>query len=245
MVDVILLSVVSGLVGLVLAALFLRSRGLSRHKDLLSAFATGALLGVVFLDLLPETINAVGNANQVSTSVLAGFLVFFLLERSFGWFHHHHGGEDEAKSKSQAALVITGDSLHNFFDGVAIALAFVAEPGTGVVVAIATLIHELPTEFADMTLLMQRGFSWQRALQVNMFSALCAVLGAILGWGAANQFTNVGLGLGLSAGFILYIAASDLVPTLHQPFGRPLLKDLRLLLLFVGIALIYLAGLPF
>src|SRR5690606_20277372 len=147
-------------------------------------------------------------------ATLIGMLIFFFAERFLRWFHHHH--EDEGSAASRP-LIIAGDLIHNAMDGVAIAAAFLLDPATGVVTTIAVAAHEIPQEIGDFGLLLARGMRRRRVLLVNVLRALAttapAVLTSALGDG---DKLPVGFLLGLSACFLLYIAASDVIPSIHE-----------------------------
>lgn len=177
-------------------------------------FAAGALLAASFFDLIPEALHQSGG--EIIPWVLAGFLIFFVLERFLRWFHHHHehkNGQDQANR----SLIIIGDSLHNFIDGLAIGAAFLVSPITGIVTTFAVALHEIPQEIGDFGLLLSKGMRRRNVLLANIFSALTTVVGAALVFGAGQTLDlPTAAMLAITAGFFIYIAASDIVPTIHQ-----------------------------
>ena len=129
----------------------------------LAAFAAGALLGAAFLDLLPEAFHhmeelGVENAEgQIFLFVLIGILLFFLLERFIHWFHHHHHrhSEDQKELKPVVPLVIFGDGVHNFIDGMVIGATFLVDIRLGIITTLAIAAHELPQEIGDFGILLR------------------------------------------------------------------------------------------
>jgi len=190
--------------------------------------AAGALLAAVFFDLIPEAL-AEGDAEMVMRAALIGFLLFFVLERGIGWFHHHHHHKAGKKPRllpkrhHNKSLIIVGDSLHNFIDGLAIGAAFLVSPATGMIMAAAVALHEIPQEIGDFGLLLKRGMKKRSVLIVNLVSSLLTVIGASLVFGLGDLFEGThSLILGFTAGCFLYIAASDIIPTLHNEPSRRL-----------------------
>ncbi|MGI9027959.1 MAG: ZIP family metal transporter [Candidatus Saccharimonadales bacterium] len=199
-------------------------------------FAAGALLAAVFLDLLPEGI-AEGNANTVLLATLIGILLFFIAERFLRWFHHHH--DDDAKTDPSVSLIIAGDTIHNALDGVAIAAAFLVSVPTGIVTTMAVAAHEIPQEIGDFGLLLAKGVSRKKVLIVNILSALATVVAAVITYalGSADDLP-LGVLLGLSAGFLLYIALSDIIPTIHAKTDASKLIQVQTVLLLVGVIVV-------
>lgn len=131
-------------------------------------------------------------------------------------------------------MIIVGDSIHNFLDGVAIGAAFLINVPTGIVAAIAVAAHEIPQEIGDFGLLLKSGYSRQRVLVVNAISALMATAGALLTfWLGSNASLPLGELLAITAGFFIYIAASDIIPTIHEAKGK--FAHLGVALLIAGV----------
>ncbi|HEX8390028.1 MAG TPA: ZIP family metal transporter [Candidatus Saccharimonadales bacterium] len=201
---------------------FLVSRNLSIERVQRTAipFAVGALLAAAFLDLLPEALESNLELRVVMIYALVGFVSFFVLERTLGWFHHHHNhaGEKLARSNASArALIVTGDTLHNAIDGLIIGAAFLADPMVGVVTTLAIAAHEIPQEVGDFGVLLALGMSKRRVILVNIASAFVTVVAALLSYGLGSSLLGVGpYLLAIAAGMFIYIAASDLVPTIHE-----------------------------
>lgn len=178
-------------------------------------FAAGALLAASFLDLLPEAYQS-GNVQTIAITVLVGFLLFFVLERFLGWFHHHHDHGDKHVMHPTAKLLVVGDTLHNFIDGLVIGAAFLIDIPTGIVATLAIAAHEIPQEVGDFGLMLALGMSRKKVVIVNLFSALATVVGAlgVVALGGSLGGSEPYL-LALAAGFFIYIAASDIIPTIH------------------------------
>jgi zinc and cadmium transporter len=183
-------------------------------------FGAGALLAVAFLGVFPEAVEG----SDIHTAVayaLGGFLAFFVLERSLGWFHHHEAHHhDEVHGKRDAThtwLVIIGDTLHNAIDGVAIGAAFLVNPAAGIGTAIAVAAHEIPQEIGDFSILLGKGMRASRVIAVNIISALATVVAALATFalGSAGGLNPAPL-LAVAAGFFIYIAASDIIPDIHE-----------------------------
>ncbi len=178
-------------------------------------FAAGALLAAAFLDLLPEALEH-GKAAEVMQLTLLGLLIFFVLERSLSWFHHHHDDEHHSDRRQNASLIIIGDTLHNFIDGLAIGAAFLVDPAVGLVTTAAIAAHEIPQEIGDFGLLLAKGMARRKVLLVNVLSAVATLLGAALIYGLGGEIgISESVLLALTAGFFIYIAASDIIPTIH------------------------------
>lgn len=221
MVWAILLSVfVVSLISLV--GVFILSFSIERLRNslfLFVAFAVGALLGDVFLHLLPEAIEAAADPEPVFVLVLAGIAFFFVLEKFFHWTHEHEVSH-EGHIHPVGYLNLLSDGVHNAIDGAVIAAAYLVSFPVGIATTIAVMLHEIPQEISDFSILIHAGFSKRKALVVNFLSACIAFLGA----GVVIMLGNVEsldgwlstIALPLTAGAFLYIAGSDLVPRLQE-----------------------------
>lgn len=213
---VIFFSFIGGVFSLLGVVLLLQQK---RAAELLARYATpfaaGALLAAAFFDLLPEAIEITADG-AATRWVLMGIVLFFFLEHFLHWFHHHHEHESESK-KAAAPLIIIGDSLHNLLDGIAIGAAFLINVPTGIVAALAVAAHEIPQEIGDFGLLLNTGMNRKRVMLINIISALTATVGAVVTFWLGNAATlPVGELLAITAGFFIYIAASDLIPNIHE-----------------------------
>lgn len=214
--DVIVFSLVGGVFSLIGGALLL-----SRQKTALALarygtpFAAGALLAASFFELLPESLHLLAEGAAMRWA-LGGIIFFFLLEHFLHWFHHTHH-EQHTGDKKVAPLIVIGDSIHNFLDGIAIGAAFLISVPVGIVTAIAVAAHEIPQEIGDFGLLLKAGYERKKVLLINAASALMATAGAVLTfWLGSNAVLPLGELLAITAGFFIYIAASDIIPTIHE-----------------------------
>jgi len=180
------------------------------------AFASGSLLSVALLDLIPEAMDDIGvTAMQM---VLAGIMLFFIVEK---YIHWHHCGKEECHVKPAAYLNLVGDGVHNFIDGVVIAAAYLTNVPLGVVTTVAMALHEIPQEFGDFSVLIHSGLTPRKALTYNFLSALTAVLGALVGYFALSRIDSwIPHVVAIAAGGFIYIATADLIPELHKETNR-------------------------
>ncbi len=180
----------------------------------LISFSAGALLGDVFLHILPE-IMAGETALQNGAYVLIGIMIFFVLERVLIWHHSHTSHQENIHS--MVYLTTIGDALHNFLDGIAIAASFLVSIPVGIATATAVIFHEIPQEIGQFAILIHGGWKRGKALLYNFFSALTAVAGALLVLVFSRSFAEAPtMLLGFGAASFIYIALSDLIPELHK-----------------------------
>ena len=199
----------------------------------LVSYAVGALLGVALLALIPEALEEL-SSQQVLGSLLAGIVVFFMLEKLVLLRHCH---TDECQVHGAAAqLVILGDAFHNFIDGAIISAAVLTSVPLGVNTAIAVAAHEIPQEVGDFAILLHSGYSRRRALVLNLASGAAGIAGALLGYSMVSVLPAVRpFVLAFSSASMLYIAMSDLIPDLHRgSIDRNSLR--QVLLIGLGIA---------
>lgn len=237
---VLVFSLIGGVFSLV-GGILLISR--KNSAELLAKYATpfaaGALLAAAFFDLLPESLHLTAEG-AATRWVLGGIILFFLLEHFLHWFHHHHEHEDKSM-RATAPLIIIGDTIHNFLDGIAIGAAFLINVPTGIVAAIAVAAHEIPQEIGDFGLLLKNGFSRRKVILINISSALMSTIGALLTfWVGSEASLPTGELLAVTAGMFIYIAASDLIPTIHEN-NNGKVNQIAIILLFAGILVVGLA----
>jgi zinc and cadmium transporter len=216
---------------------------LLRVSGWLVAFAVGVLLAAALVELIPEAAAALP-AERVGLTVLAAILGFFALEKAALWRHAHAHGEAPAGPAPQAVgpLVVIGDGVHNFADGVLIAAAFLQDPALGVAAAVGVLAHEIPQEIGDFAVLLDAGYPRRQALWMNVASGSAAVAGGIVGYLALQQAERaLPYALAVAAGSFLYIAVADLMPLLQRRL-RPLDALLQLALILAGAAVVLAPG---
>ena len=240
---ILVFSTIGSLVSLVggLALLF-KSKKAMRWSHLLAAFAAGALLGATFFDLLPEALHEAGDTQAVLTWMLGGILLFFVLERFIHWFHHHelHHQDHHEHHRATVPLVVLGDTIHNFIDGVVIASTFLVDIRLGMITTLAVAAHEIPQEVGDFGILLNAGLRRSKILLINILSALATVLGAMVAYRVGETVEAVvPIFLAVTAGFFVYISLSDLIPGIHSETKEKLAVK-ESLLLFAGLALVWL-----
>ncbi|MBT6069091.1 ZIP family metal transporter [Candidatus Peregrinibacteria bacterium] len=201
--------------------LSMSKRTLSKFLMYMVSFATGALLGDAFLHLLPKAAHEFGFGLDTSICVLAGIVVFFVVEK-FIHFRHCHRVPDKSHPHPFAIMNLIGDSIHNFIDGLIIAASFVVSIEVGIATTLAVIFHEIPQEIGDFGVLIHGGFSRGRALLLNFVTAFTAVLGAItallIGTHTEGIFEFL---IPFAAGGFIYIACSDLIPEIHKESRLP------------------------
>jgi zinc and cadmium transporter len=209
-------------------------------SHILASFAAGALLATAFFDLMPEAAHeAEGTEINIFLWTLIGILLFFSLERFIHWFHHHHEHQGEIR-KAIVPLIVVGDGVHNFIDGVAIAASFLVSVPLGIATTFAVAAHEVPQEIADFGILLHAGLKRSKIIFWNLVSALTAILGALVTYLSADFLEGLlPIFLSLTAGFFIYIAASDLIPEIHNQEKKKV-AFLESLALFVGVIVVYL-----
>jgi zinc and cadmium transporter len=182
----------------------------------LISLASGTLLGGALLDLIPEAVEM--KAPHTFTMVGVGIFFFFLLEKFLLWRHcHHHQHPNDHARPTAAAMILTGDAVHNFIDGIIIATSFNVGFQVGLSVTFAIVLHEIPQELGDFGVLVHSGFSVKKALTANFLISLTAVVGAVI----THFFLGVAPNLQayllpITAGGFLYVALADLIPQLHE-----------------------------
>lgn len=177
--------------------------------------AIGVFLGVVFFELIPETIEAAHVYGPVA--IVVGFLSFYLLSHLLKTYHHHHHDPDDDCTKHQgASLLVIGDTIHNIADGVVIASAFLINPAVGIAATIGVALHEIPQEIAEFGVLVQAGYTKRHALTLNVLSASSIFIGVTLSFLLSLTGDFLWVLTGVAAGNLLYIAASDMIPELNH-----------------------------
>ena len=182
-----------------------------RLVHFLMSFAAGTMLSASFLHLLPESMESM-SYDIAAYSLLVGIVAMFLVEKSINW-HHCHSHSHGKSRKTAGKMVLVGDSIHNFLDGIALYSSFNLSVETGMAVALSILLHEIPQELGDFGILIHSGFSRSRALLYNFISALSALLGVFM---ASSIESYAPLMAAFSAGGLLYIAMSDIIPEMHK-----------------------------
>lgn len=257
---IIIFSLLGGVLSVLAASVFLLIKDDIQQKMLPHAisYAIGALLGAAFLALLPHAIKVSAHVDlhDIGLTILIGLLCFFLLEKMVLWRHchsnhcevhtppelhtngHSHHHHDDEKNAS-GSLIIIGDSVHNFVDGVLIAAAFMTDVDLGIVTALAVATHEIPQEIGDFAILLNNGYTRARALFFNILASMTTVVGALVAYYSLQSMQGaLPYILAVAASSFIYIAVADLIPGLHK---KTALKETlqQIILIGFGVVTIY------
>lgn len=244
--SILFTTAIAGLLSITAAAIFSFSL-LSKMVERMVSLSVGIMLSTSLLHALPEAFESGADPRSLFACLLGGLLAFFLLEKFAilrhshhheGDGHHHEHGHDAHEAGKAGWMILVGDGLHNFTDGILIAAAFLADPKLGLVTGLAIIAHEIPQEIGDFIVLLNAGFSRMRAYIYNLICSMMAVVGGVLGYymleGASNLIPYVLVFA--SSGFI-YIAVSDLMPQMQR---RASLRETipQIVLIACGVALV-------
>ncbi len=239
---IVIATLIGGLLSVATAAVFAYSAR-ATWVPILVSYAIGALLGAAFLEILPHAFEIGGSAGTISTTLLIGILVFFVLEKLVLWRHCHtdhceaHAPDDHGHDHGRSGLMITvGNTFHNFVDGVIIAAAFMTRFELGVVTALAIIAHEIPQEVGDFLILLHSGYTKRQAVLINLLASLATLTGGVLAYFALDAMRGVmPYTLGIAAASMIYVAVADLIPGLHKRAElRATLQQVVLIALGVG-----------
>lgn len=216
-------------------SLLLKEKVLLKALSYLVSLSAGGLMGGAFLHLIPEALIQ-SPAEQVFFYLLVGFFIFFIIEKVMYWRHCHEG---HCPVHTFAYMNLIGDGIHNFIDGVIIALSFVVNINLGIITTLIIMMHELPQEIGDFGVLIYGGFKRGKALFFNFISAITAIIGGVFGYYLLSFAGNlVGFLLSFAAGGFIYIAASDLTPEIRKE--TDVKKSLVSFIIFaIGVLIIY------
>ena len=197
-------------------ALSWREEILRKYIFIFISIAVGALLGDAFIHLIPEAFKDSTDTILTSILIIAGIILFFILEKFLHWHHH---GEDKENNHIHPVgkLVLFSDGIHNFIDGMIIGASFLVSIPVGLASTLAVILHEIPQEIGDFAVLLHSGYTKKRALWLNFLSALTAVLGAIALF-SLGEIVKISFSwfLPIAAGGFIYIAVADLIPELQK-----------------------------
>ena len=247
---IIAASIGGGLLSVLGAGLLALNAHSVRYVSAMVSYAIGALLGAVFLEILPEAIKLTGNVATLSATLLGGILLFFILEKLVLWRHCHHdhceahdpvvaAGHDYGRT---GMMIMVGDTFHNFVDGIIIAAAFLTDIQLGIVTSMAIIAHEIPQEVGDFAILLHSGYSKAKALKLNLVSSFASVAGAVLGYFTLQTMQSwIASLLAIAAASMIYVAVADLIPGLHK---RTKLSDTvqQVVLILLGVGSVALMG---
>jgi zinc and cadmium transporter len=246
--SILLATTIAGVLSISAAAVFSFAL-LSKMVDRMVSLSVGILLSTSLLHSLPEAFESKADTHSLFAALLGGLLAFFLLEKFAilrhshhyeGDGHHHEHGHDAHEAGKAGWMILVGDGLHNFTDGILIAAAFLADPAVGMVTALAIIAHEIPQEIGDFIVLLNAGFTRARAYAYNLICSAMSIVGGIVGYVMLErgmQWIPYVL-VFASSGFI-YIAVSDLMPQMQRRVSiRETIPQILLIALGVGIVLI-------
>jgi len=232
---ILLATLAGGALSVLMAALLvLRLSGAWINR--LVSFAVGVMLAAAFLDILPEAAESGIPIPHLLATVLGGIMTFFILEKLALWRHAHvlPGAADHVHPHPAGMMILLGDGLHNFVDGILIAAAFLTDIKLGLITTVAVITHEIPQELGDFVVLLESGYDRRTALLLNSLSGLASVLGGLVGYlalshGAGTAF--IPYVLAVAAASFIYIAIADLVPGLHKhTSGQALVHQVGLMM---------------
>ncbi len=222
---IIVATLLTGLASVAAAAL-ISMRLLSGVIQRLVSLSAGLLLATSMLHMIPEAIESGAELHALTATLLAGLIGFFVLEKMEvlrhshhfeGDGHGHHHGHDRDAAGPGGTLILVGDTIHNFADGVLIAAAFLTDLRLGMITTVAIATHELPQEIGDFIVLLNAGYTRRRALLFNALSSLSGVVGGVAGYLALGSAQGaVPYVLMIASASFVYIALADLVPDLHR-----------------------------
>ncbi|NIO22820.1 MAG: ZIP family metal transporter [Candidatus Aenigmarchaeota archaeon] len=233
---ILLATVINSFIGLIgVLTLWMRDKSLSKILIILVAFSAGALLSGAFFHLMAESIEVL-EAMTAFIYLMIGFIAFFLMERFLHWRHCHEGRCDV---HPYTQLVLIGDGIHNFIDGVVIAASFMVSIAFGWVTTLLIILHEIPQELGDFGILVYGGFEKIRALGFNFLAQVTCIIGGFVGFFLLYTPESIAFLLPFAAGGFIYIASSDLIPELHKEEN---LKKSMLSFVFFIIGIVFLLG---
>lgn len=237
-------SLIGGVISLIGGFLLLFREQLARQLSLyLVSFASGALLGAAFFDLLPESLELIEEKsfepNLVLGAAVAGIILLFVFEKFLKWYHCHE--EEKCDVHTWSSTVILGDAIHNFIDGIVISISFLVSIPLGITATIAVFLHEIPQEIGDFGVLLHAGYDRSKIIFLNVLTALTTPLGALVAFWAAPLFIKIlPYFLTFAAGGFIYIAVADLLPQIQS---RSRGSDFsHLVVIILGVLLILLTG---
>lgn len=233
--QIIIASVIGSIFALVGGVILLWKKDLAKKFSLyLISFAAGSLLGAAFFELLPKILEK-KDATSIFTFTISGIIALFIFEKILKWYHCHN--REVCNYHTFSSAVLFGDAIHNFIDGVIIALSFSLDVGAGIAATIAIFFHEVPQEIGDFGVLIHAGYKKSKVLSYNFLTALSTPLGAAFGYFSLSQISNyIPYFISFAAGSFIYIAASDLMPEIrHKTRGVNLI---HILVIIAGVLLI-------
>lgn len=229
---ILLATIINSFLGLVgLFTLWMKENIFFKVISMLVSFSAGVLIGGAFFHLLPESLEK-NNSTLTFSIVVISFLIFFIFEEYLHWHRCKN-----CKIHPYTYLVILGDAIHNFIDGIMIAISFFISIEIGIVTTILVLAHEVPQELGIFALLVHGGIEKKKSLKYSVLSQTTSILGGLVGYFLSTNIDKLSnYLLPFAAGGFIYIAASDLIPEIHKISKVEKIKSL--LMLCIGLAFI-------
>jgi zinc and cadmium transporter len=227
---ILLTTTLSGVIS-ISAAAFLSFGLLARMAERMLSLSVGIMLATSLLHALPEALHGHIPPENLFATLLAGLLSFFLLEKvailragpqpalalAHGHDHGHGHGHHHGHGERSGAMILLGDALHNFTDGIMIAAAFLADPSLGILTGLAIVAHEIPQEVGDFVVLLNAGYSRTKAYLFNLLCSMMALLGGVLGFYTLDKASGmVPYVLAFASAGFLYVAISHLMPQMQR-----------------------------
>jgi zinc transporter ZupT len=181
------------------------------------SFAAGVLITVSFMHIIPESMQ---RSEHAPLFMLLGFLGLYLLNRFLNLYLCH---EYECEYYAVGIVPILGIGLHSFIDGAIYAITFNVSIFTGALAAIGMIFHEFPEGIITFVLLERGGFSRERSMwYAFLAAALSTPLGAAIAYPFVQSIDQTALGalLALSAGALVYVGATHLLPEVEEQGKR-------------------------
>ena len=198
------------------------------------SFSTGALLGGAFFNLLPEVVENVGFTFIVSSLVISGIVLFFILEKIVHW-HHNLMPFEKEHAHPLAIMSLVGGAFHNLLDGLIIGASFLVSIPVGIAITTAIALHKIPKEMGWFGVLVHGGFTKTKAITYNYLSSIFTIIGAVIALLVGSYVENIQFFIiPIAVGGFIYLAGSNLIPELHKEHG---LKNsiLQLIAMLLGI----------
>ena len=228
----LILGLIAGLADYLGGFLLVRRSPSARALRYFVALGAGFMLAAAVVEMVPEGMHV--NARWAPLLILAGYCGVHLLEHTL--VPHFHFGEEthrhEFISVKTSYSVLLGLATHTFFDGVAIGSGFVLSTWLGWVLFFAVFLHKFPEGFTMASVMLAGGRGKAAALNSALFLGAMTVLGVLA---ISLEPTWVRLGLPLSAGVTIYVAATDLVPEVNREPGIRMA-----LVFFIGVVVFFL-----
>ena len=207
-----------------------------KYIFLFVSLAVGALLGDSFIHLIPEGLEQIPDPSTFSILIIAGILIFFIIEKYLHWHHHYETEDLNTTIHPVGKIILLSDGVHNFIDGLIIGSSYLVSIELGVATTLAVVLHEIPQEFGDFGVLLYSGYTRARALMLNFASALTSVFGVLLVMLIGQASSSISMWLiPFAAGGFIYIALSDLIPELHKKSDKNIQSVFQLVMIAIGV----------